>query len=89
MSKKINAEQLASLARLDIPSEKLSVIQNELEEFAEFASVLRQYNGDISQDGNVPSLSDCHARADVHTAPENNSFVQGYIKVPLTVEVSE
>ncbi len=89
MSKKINAEQLAALARLDIPSEKLSVIQDELEEFAEFAGVLSQYKGDILQDGNVPLLSDCHARGDTHAATESNSFVDGYIKVPLTVEVSE
>ncbi len=87
--KRINGEHLCALAHIKVSPQKLCVIEEELEEFVEFAAVLEAYRGSALQADDVFAFDSCHARQDGEKLQKTDMSLEGYIKVPLVVEAPQ
>ncbi len=80
----MNIENIAALARLSLDEKEKQKIQGDIEGFAEFASLLDNYSAKIGEC--VPAANPSF-REDIPC--DGGKIADGYICVPLTVEVSE
>ncbi len=82
----MDIESIAAMARLSLSDGEKQKIQRDIEDFSDFASILRTFS-------EGEQLDACHAegvealREDI--AAERASIADGYICVPLTLEVEQ
>ncbi len=82
----MDIQSIAKLAKLSLGDTEKKKIQSDIEEFAHFAKILNDYAPDISLE-DCNDLEECGAREDI--AEEFCMEIDGFICVPLTVEVGE